>query len=155
VTLDGNGISLFAITDSSGRFSIGGIPIGTYTLSAEDLAGGGKARVRGSIDAASEIDTYQLNLDSTRPQVLSTTPANGDVGVNNNSTIKVVFSEPMDSASLENAFSLTSPSGKVSGAVTVSGSELTFVPSTALEPQKTHTIVVTAGAEHAAGNHLA
>ena len=154
ITLKGSSYTLFAYTDDAGQFSIVGVPLGAYTLSAEDLLQGDKAREFGSIDFENDLNSHSMDLDGLAPQVLSTTPAAGTAGVANGSTILVVFSEPMDAVSTRAAFSLTSGSGKVAGTANLSGAELTFVPSAALEPQKTYNIVVARSAQDLAGNGL-
>jgi len=45
--------------------------------------------------------------DDTQPVVVSTHPASGATGVPTNTQIRVAFSESMDAASVEAAFSIT------------------------------------------------
>src|SRR5262249_33708586 len=104
VTLTGSNFTLFAYSNASGQYQINGVPEGAYVVVAEDIVAGGRARAIGSIDTAGETDQADLALDSTAPTVVSTDPANNQSGVSNASTISVVFSEPMDSASLQGAF---------------------------------------------------
>jgi len=155
ITLTGASYVLYSYTDGAGQFSILGVPLGAYTISAENLQSGGKARATGSIDFENDIKSHLLNLDAIAPSVQSTTPSNGSTAVPNDSTIHVVFSEPMAPASTQAAFSLTYAGGAATGTAVITGNELVFTPASALAPQQTYNIVVAATAEDLAGNRPA
>lgn len=68
--------------------------------------------------------------DTTPPTVLNSTPGSGATGVERNASITVVFSEPMDKASAQTAFAITSPTGFNAGVFdwNAAGTEMTFNP---------------------------
>ncbi|WP_228560201.1 MULTISPECIES: Ig-like domain-containing protein [Myxococcus] len=53
--------------------------------------------------------------DTTPPTILNTTPGQAAIGVPRDPVIEVLFSEPMDRTSVQNAFAITSPAGQNSG----------------------------------------
>lgn len=65
-------------------------------------------------------------LDGIAPTVLSTTPANQAIGVRNDATVTIRFSEPMDVMSVQQAFSSTM--GPSTFAWNVAHTELTVTP---------------------------
>ena len=106
--------------------------------------------------------------DTTRPTVISTTPANNAVGVPRSvfnfpfstpSTISVSFSEPMSQSSAQGAFSITSPTGFNGGTFTwnSSGRTMTYTPPTSFPYGQQVTFSIAGGATGAtdlAGNSL-
>ncbi len=71
--------------------------------------------------------------DTLPPTVLSTTPSHAAIGVPRDTLIEVLFSEPMDRASVQAAFAVTSPAGLNSGSFAWNESEtvMTYtLPST-------------------------
>lgn len=94
--------------------------------------------------------------DTTPPTVVSSDPANGAIGVPLQPTIVVTFSEPMDKASVQTAFAITSPAGVSTGAPSWSADGKTMaVPlTTTLGHGATVTWRVDAGAKDLAGNGL-
>ena len=106
--------------------------------------------------------------DTTAPAVTSTQPAASASGVPENEKIHVTFSEPMDQASVEAAYTSTDlPAEQVTFAWNPAGTVLTITPASPLEyaegtgtdPEtvtpKTYTITIGAGASDLAGNTLA
>ena len=79
-----------------------------------------------------------LQKDSTAPEVVEMVPADGTEGVDPNSILLVLFSEPILHASLAAADGLTltriSTSEVVVGAVTVAGNAVGFAPGSGLAP---------------------
>lgn len=53
--------------------------------------------------------------DTTAPTILNTTPGQASIGEPRDTVIEVLFSEPMDKASAQTAFAITSPAGLNSG----------------------------------------
>jgi len=93
--------------------------------------------------------------DTTAPAVTSVTPANEAVDVDITSTITIVFSEAMDRASVEGAFSLNGSSA-VGGAFSWSDDvNLVFTPSTGLAYLTAYSVKIGTGAKDKAGNSLA
>jgi parallel beta-helix repeat protein len=95
--------------------------------------------------------TWQFTVDLAAPYVVSVTPSDSSAGVSRETSITVQFSEPMDHASAEAAFSISPP---VSGYFTWSGNEMTFHPSTRLAANTTYLLSMTWDATDVAGNHL-
>jgi subtilisin len=100
---------------------------------------------------------HWAGIDSDRPSVSSFSPADGAVGVPTSSGVSVAFSEAMDRASAQAAFSLrrTSDGAAVAGSFSWSGNTMTFRPSTALVQGTGYTAGVGTGAVDPAGNGLA
>jgi hypothetical protein len=74
---------------------------GTFQISA----GGNYSLEYRSIDIAGnieEIDKFNFTLDFIHPEITSTTPQNGKNGVVSVNSFVIEFSEPMDTASVEN-----------------------------------------------------
>ncbi|MCO4768854.1 MAG: Ig-like domain-containing protein [Deltaproteobacteria bacterium] len=80
-------------------------------------------------DAADDDDDD--TPDTTGPSVLSTSPADGDTGVYEDATVQFVFSEAMDTASVEAALD-TAELGEVALSWNATGDTLTVTPATFL-----------------------
>jgi hypothetical protein len=95
--------------------------------------------------------------DTTAPTVTMVTPATGAIGVAQKPSISVTFSEPMDKASAQAAFSVTSPAGVISSKPTWSASGLVMtVPIATLLPHGSQiTWQISTGAKDLAGNPMA
>lgn len=101
-----------------------------------------------------------LVADTTRPTVLVTTPAGGDINIALNARPSAVFSEAMAPATLTNtSFTLrdTAANTAVSGSVSYSDASraLVFTPSTALSAARNYTATLSTAATDLAGNALA
>lgn len=105
--------------------------------------------------------------DLTNPSVLSTDPANGAVGVPRATPlnppivirtvpwpIKITFSEAMSQASVQNAFSITSPLGFDGGSFSWSGNTMTYRPPDYFDSGQNVTFQIAAGATDLSGNPL-
>lgn len=94
--------------------------------------------------------------DTTAPTVSTVTPTDGATGVAITNTIRVVFSEDMDSDSLAGAtVTLTGPSGSVASSVDLSDDTLTITPDVDLMNATEYTVEVGAELTDVAGNELA
>ena len=95
--------------------------------------------------------------DTTPPTVLVASPSQTSTGNARNALLEVVFSEPMNKASVQAAFSLTAPSGFNSG--TFSWNEaatvMTYAPPAAFSYGADVTWQVSTSARDAAGNAMA
>lgn len=102
-----------------------------YALTAEgkDLAGNPLA---GNHSFA--FTTVGTAPDTTAPILVDFSPAIGAFGVPKNTPFRLTFSEPMNQASVERAFSIVSPAGISAGTTTwnASGTEVEFIPATSL-----------------------
>jgi hypothetical protein len=119
----------------------------TYTVTVDT----GAVDLAGLPLAADHVFTFTVN-DSVAPYVTSTSPVNGAVDVPLSSSITVTFSELMDAAATEGAFS-TDPA--LGGAPSVSGATLTLVPSGGLESDTEYTVTISTAAADLVGLTLA
>jgi hypothetical protein len=89
------------------------------------------------------------------PTVNSSDPANSATGVALNRSIAVVFSEPMDLATITSlTFTLKQGTTAVAGTVTYSGSTATFTPSANMEASKVYSGTITTGAKNVEGTAM-
>ncbi|PIS44931.1 MAG: hypothetical protein COT22_07935 [Ignavibacteria bacterium CG08_land_8_20_14_0_20_37_9] len=92
----------------------------------------------------------------TPPTVLSTIPANADIGVVLNQKLAANFSTTMDASTITTStFTLKQGATPVSGFVSYSGSTAIFAPSVNLTSNTVYTATITTGAKDLAGNALA
>ena len=123
----------------------------TITVGAQDT--GGKAMAA----AYTWQFTTGTTSDTTAPTVTSTSPNTGATGVPLNQKITALFSEQMDSATI-NTTSFTiedNMSVAVAGSVSCPGSTATFSPSASLAASTTFTARITVAASDLAGNPIA
>lgn len=117
----------------------------TITVTARDAAG--------NFRSDTLVVTYNAP-DTTPPTVVSTTPAANAANVSVGTTVSVIFSEAMDSASITSA---TFHVNGVSGTVAASGTGATFTPASPLSNSSAYTATIVGGANgvrDAAGNNL-
>jgi serine protease AprX len=121
---------------------------GTYTLRVKSYNGSGGYLVDVSAGAGP---------DTTAPTISSVSPADGATGVAVNANVSMTFSETMDTAATQAAFSLvkSSDSSSVAGGFSWSGNTMTFDPSGDLEKGVEYTAKMTTEAKDTAGNALA
>ncbi len=83
-------------TDLTGEFEFPGIPLKQVTLEAFEPVSAGVRRVTGVLTATSpDLDFGDLVLDNSAPRVLTAVPRDGEIGVAVDSSVEVVFNEPM------------------------------------------------------------
>ena len=95
--------------------------------------------------------------DTVAPAVATTSPADGATAVATSAGVAVTFSEAMDKATAQAAFSLVrvSDGASVPGSFSWSGATMTFRPAAALAEGTAYRAAVGTGARDAAGNALA
>lgn len=86
--------------------------------------------------------------DVSVPTVTSTSPLDAATGVGTNASIAMTFSEPMDAASVQAAFSLNPPTP---GTMTYFGKTAVFRPTALLNTSTTYTATLAASAKDLAG----
>jgi hypothetical protein len=100
-----------------------------YTVSVEgqDLASNALAGIH-----SFSFKTAGAGPDTTPPTLVDSSPSDGAFGVPRESTLKLTFSKPMNRASVERAFSITSPTNSNAGSFSWNpeGTEAVFDPST-------------------------
>jgi len=98
-------------------------------------------------------DSVTVSLpDVTAPWVSSTLPNNNDTGVPVNTTIEATFSEAMNIALAEVAFSILPA---VTGSFSWSGNTMIFTPAVNLNSNTIYTMTINTAAEDIVGNPLA
>ncbi len=125
----------------------------TYTLAIEGKDVAGNALIDRKLFSFSTSGPIP---DTTPPTVLSTTPTHNAIGIARGASITVRFSEPMDRASAQTAFAITSPPGFNSGVFdwNAAGTEMTFNPDADFPYGTTVNWRVSTAAKDAAGNTL-
>ncbi|RLF32798.1 MAG: hypothetical protein DRN08_06220, partial [Thermoplasmata archaeon] len=100
------------------------------------------------------FDTIVLDTtptDTTPPTIISVSPSGGATGVPVTTKISATFSEAMNTASVEAAFSITS---SVAGTFIWVENTMTFTPTANLAHNTTYTVTISATATDMAGNGL-
>ncbi len=124
--------------------------VGTITTGAKDTADNALAN-----DYTWSFTTG-TTLDTIRPTVTSTDPANGATLVILNKIITANFSKSMDPLTIDSTtYMLKQGLTKVPGLVSYSGNKVSYTPSSDLMPSTTYNVRVTTGAKDLAGNALA
>ena len=103
-------------------------------------------------------EDYTWQFDTLPPMILSVTPGNGESGVALDGGVEVDFNQPMDAASVEDAFTLVEQSaGNVAGSFdwTDDGSSFTFQPDAPLALNGFYSARVDAAAARAVGGAAA
>lgn len=122
----------------------------------------------GCTDEAMGPEDPDITSDETSPSVTDTQPASSATAVHEDQMILVTFSEPMDQASVEDAYASTDlPADQVTFTWSPDGRELTITPlaplayaegsgtDPAVVTPKTYAITIGIGATDLAGNALA
>ncbi|MGH3088542.1 MAG: Ig-like domain-containing protein, partial [Rubrobacteraceae bacterium] len=123
----------------------------SFTVNAEDNAGNKSALTR----------TYEVIRETTRPTVISVSPAENATGVPRNTNVTATFSEAMEEASVEAAGVVKLVKQGRTNAVAASVTydavtrKVTLDPNANLEAGTAYTATVTTGAKDLAGNALA
>jgi PKD repeat protein len=116
---------------------------GTYvvTLTVTDEAGN------------SDTDTMVVTVEDATSPTVEMSPEDGEEDISTNTTIVLVFSEPMNKASVENALTI---SGNITYTLKWYGSDTTLVitPSEDLSYDTTYTITIASTARDVAGNFI-
>ena len=134
--------------------SSGLAPSATYTATL----GTGLKDAAGNALAAPVAWTFTTGVppDLTPPNVVSTVPAAGAIGVAVGGALTATFSEAMDPATLTAAsFTLRAGAVDVAGSVAASGTTATFTPAAPLAHATVYTATLTTAAKDLAGNALA
>jgi methionine-rich copper-binding protein CopC len=131
-----------------------------YTVRVAGGAGTNKAQdLAGNRLAADHVFTFTTAAapDTTKPTVASSVPANGATGELRTTNISVTFSEAMDKASAQTAFSITSPTGYNAGVFTwnAAGTTMTFNPDNDFPAGTLVSWRVSTAAKDLAGNTMA
>jgi len=93
-----------------------------------------------------------FSVDADPPTVLSTSPSDGAANVAVSADVEMTFSEPMDHASAEAAFSI---SGGVTGTFSWVGNTMTFHPTPSLDDDTAYTVTISTDAQDWLGRAMA
>ena len=162
-TYDGSEMRIYVNGELNGTLSKSGaiavyptdvhIGAGIYSDAQTEYINGiiDEVRILDRALSAEEIKSdYEGTLkDSTPPTIVNHSPTGINIAIDNG--IIVTFSKPMNTSSVENAFSI-SPS--VDGSFNWDNNTITFNPDTGLAYSTMYTITMDTGAEDLAGNHL-
>ncbi len=95
---DGN---IVARSDADGRFSFNPVAVGPFTIEASFVEANGLARFSGALAANGEVfDAGDLVLDEEFPRVVATVPEAGSDSADINAPVEILFSEPLDPATV-------------------------------------------------------
>jgi 5-hydroxyisourate hydrolase-like protein (transthyretin family) len=135
----------FAETAADGAFEFAALPLGAFKLDLRDATGPGMAARLGTI--ANDVLLGDVVLDEAPPRVSGVTPLPSAVAVPRAQAITLVFSEPIDRASISTeSVQLAGPSGSVLLGTPVyraGDSEVVFQPVGDLQPETRYTLTVT------------
>jgi hypothetical protein len=122
----------------------------TITTGSKDLAGNAlETEYQWSFQTSDALDT-------TRPTVISSLPADGATNVSPGAAPSAAFSEAMDPLTISTlTFTLMNGAVAVPGNVTYLGNTATYTPLANLEADTLYTATITTGAKDVAGNALA
>jgi hypothetical protein len=128
---------LFLETGGDGALAFDAVPMGPFALALQDSIGPGVARRTGTL--AGDLALGDIPLDAAPPMVASTAPEASAVRVPQEQVIRIVFSEPVDAATVNaDAVILSSPSGVVTALLNLSGGD-TVATLTPLSPLRDET----------------
>jgi hypothetical protein len=119
----------------------------TVTTDAQDMAGNALA------------EDYQWTFttaDPVVPTVVATNPPALATDVTVDPEITAVFSEDMNFDTIDSSsFQVTRQGSAVSGSLSTTGNEITFIPDSPLQPGADYTVTITTDVESRAGESLA
>jgi len=116
----------------------------------------GVTDIHGTPLASAYTWTFTTGSADVAPVVLSTTPLNQAISISTSTIVTAKFNEELNNNSVTTAtFTLTGPSGPVSGTVTSGQGQVDFNPLSALQPSQTYTATLTTGVTDMVGTPLA
>jgi methionine-rich copper-binding protein CopC len=138
-----------AIFTQTSSLSPNKVYTGTVTSGVKDAAG----------NALSANYTFSFTTgaapDVTPPVVSSTSPVTNSTGASLSQVIVVTFNEAMDPLTITaSTFTLKQGTTAITGTISYTGTQATFVPSVSLSPSVIYTATITTGAKDVAGNAL-
>ena len=146
-----NVVNRIAIFTPSGDLSVG-LHTATITTAARDVSNNALAAAK-----TWSFDVDGFSADATRPEVITTSPADFATNVSTRTDINVTFSEVMDPETINlTTFTLETDTGSihVPGLVTCSGTTATFNPTVPLLPVTDYIARLTIEVADLAGNTL-
>ena len=148
---------LSTLTDSTGTFRIEGLPLGDFSLRAEDPITNGLAIVSATMSTnGEELELGTLELDIDPLAIVGISPANGALGVVPDATIAVTLTDPVEPNSVPGRVFVRSGGSNLSGATSVSPDGLTvsFTVTVALPSSSTIEVFVSKDLAETLGRRL-
>ncbi|MBW1902720.1 MAG: Ig-like domain-containing protein, partial [Deltaproteobacteria bacterium] len=128
-----------------------------FSLTALDLETMDSGSGTGFISVADEVVELDVYLMANPPYVVSFSPVDGQINVPLETSIKITFSEPLETATATaQNLMLTGPEGPVTGTLTLASSntQVTFRPTDALAANTTYAFTALPGIVDLAGYGL-
>jgi len=144
---NGTAGNFVAVSDRAFTFDVTPDTDGVVTV---DIAVGLAQDAAGNYNIAAP--RFSITYDATAPAVVSTSPTAAATGVLLDTNVSVTFSEEMDKASAEEAFSIEPAVG---GSFRWVENTMTFEPEVELEYGTVYTVTISTAAGDLAGNELA
>jgi len=94
------------------------------------------------------------HIDTIPPHIMVVSPADGQVDISAHKTISVTFSESMNTATAESAFSVSDGVSPVDGTLSWSGVTMNFKPGSCLSHSTIYKMKVATSAKDTSGNAL-
>jgi hypothetical protein len=135
-------------------FPITSLPLNCNPCAVSFNAAGVTDAGGNALTAPAGIAFNVSGADTTNPTLASVNPVNGAINVATGTSVVVNFSEPMNVASVQAAFSLTQQGGgAVAGSLAASNGNMTFTfsPTGGLVDGSIYDVAVTTAAQDAAG----
>lgn len=106
-----------------------------------------------AVDGAMLAEGYRWSFQTLPPEILRVSPSQNQTGIALESDVTIAFSQPMDPASVEMAFSMASAGDDITGEFrwTEDDTEVSFTPAELLAMETTYTVSVDASARSANG----
>ena len=153
-------LPVVALSNAAGRYGLA-VALGNVALTALDPVRSDTGSGSGVIASAGEVLALDLQLVAQVPRVVSISPASGAASVPLANPVVIIFSEPIDPASVTGSnaqrVSLASAAGPVAGTLALSTNDTvaTFRPVEPLLPNTSYTITVAAAVQDRAGYAMA
>lgn len=108
----------------------------------------------GNLMVSDFTSSFTTGQDTNPPYIVEVDPVDSSIDVPISTVVKVTFSEPMDAASTEGAFSLSDGITDVVGPFSWSGNTMIFTPDSKLSDLTLYDVTVTTSAEDISGNPI-
>ncbi|MDJ0848599.1 MAG: Ig-like domain-containing protein [Myxococcota bacterium] len=126
--VESDSLPIVSLVDASDPLYVLAAPLGPAVAEGRSLTDGSRGASDAVLTEADAIASLDLTLTGSRPQVAGVTPEDGATGVAPGSAVSVVFSRPMDPASVDpSSFQLSSDSGPVAGEAVLAADGVTAV----------------------------
>ena len=166
-TAAAGGINIETHTDSSGNYSITGVPVGNTSVHFDFYGPDGVTRgATGTVSVPNgTVDSYpapNVKLDATGPRVVSIDPANNANSVAPNAPVTIILTEPLALGSVNSSnFRVIASDDSQSAPVTITSATIAdgqyrvrLTPTALLKSNMTYTISVSDSITDPSGNKM-